>query len=192
MICAVSYVRKSGGSLVSWDPNFFDLVSVISCGKKILSGTSLADKRKVSLMNVYGPCQDRKNFWENFDGRGLLAHDDLIMARDMNFTTNSKAVLGVSALADPLAVFFKDFFFLNKLVDVAPAVVVPTWRNGRFGVEGIEKILDRIYVVEELITSSCRYRAWVEFPFISDHAPVLLQLGKGISSIAHPFKLNPS
>jgi endonuclease/exonuclease/phosphatase family metal-dependent hydrolase len=165
---------------VSWDPNFFDLVPVLSCGGIFLSGTSLADKRKVSLLNVYGPCQDRKNFWEKVDGRGLLAHDDLIMAGDMNFMTNSEEVWGVSALADPLVVFFKEFFSKNKLVDVAPAEVVPTWRNGRSGVEGIAKRLDRIYVVEDLITSSCRYRAWVEFPFISDHAPVLLQLGEGL------------
>jgi hypothetical protein len=44
------------------------------------------------------------------DDRGLLAHDDLIMEGDMNFTTNSEEVWGVSALADPLALFFKEFF----------------------------------------------------------------------------------
>ena len=40
--------------------------------------------------------------------------------------------------------------------------------------------------------SKLRYRAWVQYPFISDHAPVLLQLGSGLLSTAHPFKLNPS
>jgi endonuclease/exonuclease/phosphatase family metal-dependent hydrolase len=190
MICGVSYVGKSGGILVSWDPNVFDLVLVLSCGGIFLTGTSLANKRKVSFLNVYGPCQDRKNFWDKVDRRGLLAHDDLIMAGDMNFTTNSEEVWGVSALADPLVVFFKEIFLKNNLVDVAPAVVVPTWRNGRVGDEGIAKRLDRIYMVEDLITSSLRYRAWVEYPFISDHAPVLLQLGDGLSSVAHPFKLN--
>ena len=32
MICVVSSARKSGGLLVSWDPTFFDLVPVLSCG----------------------------------------------------------------------------------------------------------------------------------------------------------------
>jgi hypothetical protein len=64
--------------------------------------------------------------------------------------------------------------------------------NGRSGVDGIAKRLDRIYVAEDLITSSLRYRTWVEYPYISDHAPVLLQLGSGMLAVAHPFKLNPA
>jgi hypothetical protein len=70
--------------------------------------------------------------------------------------------------------------------------VVPTWRNGRTGVEEITKRLDIIYVSEDLISSSVRYRSWVEYPYISDHAPVLLQLGNSMSTVAHPFKLNPA
>jgi hypothetical protein len=109
MICAVSSVGTSGGLLVSWDPKLFDLEHVLSCGGIFLSGSSLMDKRKVSFLNVYDPCQDRKIFWEKVDGRGLLAHDDLIMAGDMNFTTSSEEVWGASALVDSLAAFFKEF-----------------------------------------------------------------------------------
>jgi endonuclease/exonuclease/phosphatase family metal-dependent hydrolase len=115
---------------------------------------------------------------------GLLALDDLILAGDMNFTTSSEEIWGESALADPLAGFFKEIFTKNNLVDVAPAEVVPTWRNGRSGTEGISKRLDRIYVAKDFLTTSCRYRAWVEYPFISDHAPVFLQLGEGPSVAA--------
>jgi hypothetical protein len=61
------------------------------------------------------------------------------MARDMNFTTNSEEVWGVSALADPLAVFFKEIFSKNKLVDVAPAEVVPTWKNGRSELKALQR-----------------------------------------------------
>jgi hypothetical protein len=32
----------------------------------------------------------------------------------------------------------------------------------------------------------------VEYPYISDHAPVLTQLGNIVSTVAHPFKLNPT
>jgi hypothetical protein len=157
-----------------------------------LSGTCIADKRRISFLNVYGPCTDRKIFWEKVDGRGLLAHSDLIVAGDLNFTTSAKEVWGVSALLDPLAVFFKEIFLKNQLVDIPPAEVVPTWRNGRIGVEEISKRLDRVYVSEDLISSSVRYRSWVDYPFISDHALVLLQLGLSSSTVAHPFKLNPT
>jgi endonuclease/exonuclease/phosphatase family metal-dependent hydrolase len=65
-------------------------------------------------------------------------------------------------------------------VDVAPAEIVPTWRNGRSGDDSIAKWLDRIYVAEDLIASTLRYRTWVQFPFLSDHAPVFLEFGVGI------------
>jgi hypothetical protein len=125
------------------------------------------------------------------DGKGLLAHNDLIMAGDMNFTTSTEEVWGTSALVDSLAGFFKALFIKNNLVDVVPIEVVPTWHNGRSGDDGIAKRLDRIYVVEDLITSTMRYRTWVEYPYLSDHAPVFLQLGVGIPTVAYPFKLNP-
>ena len=35
------------------------------------------------------------------------------------------------------------------------------------------------------------YRAWVEFPYISDHAPIVLQLDSSSSFKAFPFKFNP-
>jgi endonuclease/exonuclease/phosphatase family metal-dependent hydrolase len=105
----------------------------------------------------------------------MLVHGDLIIVGDMNFTTNSKAFWGVTALVDPLAAFLKVFFFVfNQLVDISPTKVVPTWRNGRTGVDEIVKRLDMIYVTKDRISSSVRYRSWVDYPYISDHAPVLL------------------
>jgi hypothetical protein len=46
--------------------------------------------------------------------------------------------------------------------------------------------------VEDVLTTSCRFRAWVEYPFISDHAPIFLQLGEDRTVAAYPFKLNPA
>jgi hypothetical protein len=64
MSCAVSSVGNSGGLLVSWDPHFFVFSPVLTCGGIFLTGSSLVDKRKLSLLNVYGPCTDRKLFLE--------------------------------------------------------------------------------------------------------------------------------
>jgi hypothetical protein len=47
-------------------------------------------------------------------------------------------------------------------------------------------------VAESVITSSSRICAWVEYPYISDHAPICLQLGEERSEAAYPFKLNPA
>jgi endonuclease/exonuclease/phosphatase family metal-dependent hydrolase len=124
------------------------------------------------------------------DAIGILAHKDLIIAGDLNFTTSSAEVWGHSVLQDSLAGFFKSFFFFNSLVDVAPAEIVPTWRNDRSGDDSIAKQLDRIYVPGDLIASNQRYRTWVQFPFLSDHALVFLEFGVGIPAVACPLKLN--
>jgi hypothetical protein len=51
MNCVVSYVGKSSGLLVTWDPKLFDLVPFLSYGGIFLSASSLADKRKIYLLN---------------------------------------------------------------------------------------------------------------------------------------------
>jgi endonuclease/exonuclease/phosphatase family metal-dependent hydrolase len=77
----------------------------------------------------------------------------------------------------PCQLFLKNFNG-SSLVDIAPDVLVLTWRNGRRGAASISKRLDRIYVVEYLLARVCRYKSWVDFPYISDHAPVLLRLDR--------------
>jgi hypothetical protein len=77
-------------------------------------------------------------------------------------------------------------------VDLLLDVVAPTWRNGRAGVDSIAKRLDRILVSENLLSEAGRYRSWVEYPFISDHAPVIAQFEFQQFPLAYPFKLNPS
>jgi hypothetical protein len=139
---------------------------VLSCGNIFLTGTSLATKMKVPLLNVYGPCQEHNKFWENVDRVGILEVHELIMAGDLNLTMISEDILGESTQADSLAGFSKDIFSRNKLVDVAPVEVVPTWGNGRSRFERISKRLDNFYVVEDFLTTSCRYRAWVYYPLI--------------------------
>jgi hypothetical protein len=67
--------------------------------------------------------------------------------------------------------------------------VVPTWHNGRTREDEISKRLDMVYVSEDLISTTVRYSSWVQYPYVSNHAPVLLQLGFNINMVAHPFKL---
>jgi hypothetical protein len=80
------------------------------------------------------------------------------MAGDLNFTTSTEEVWGASALPDPLAAFFKEIFIKNHLVDIQPTEVVPTWRNGRSGVDEIQKRLDRVFASDDTLHASARYR----------------------------------
>jgi len=137
MSYVVSSIGTSGGLLVSWDPHFFVFSLVLTFGGIVLTGSSLADKRRLSLLNVYGPCKDRKAFWKKFADKGLLVHTDLILVGDLKFTLNTNEILGMEAMLDPLAQFFKDVFENTPLVDVAPTELVLTWCKRRNGESSI-------------------------------------------------------
>jgi hypothetical protein len=47
-----------------------------------------------------------------------------------------------------------------------------------------------VLIVESLATMDGRICSWVEHPFVSDHALVLLQIETSLVHKAHPFKLN--
>jgi len=89
-----------------------------------------------------------------------------------------------------LALFLKDLFAEGGPVDIISDVVVPTWKNGRKGVDSILKMLNMNFVSMDLLRHVARYHAWVAHPFISDHAPILVQLDGLLQHKFYPFKLN--
>jgi hypothetical protein len=111
---------------------------------------------------------------------------------DFNFTLSEGESWGSNGHPDPLASFLKDTFTAGGLVDILPEVLVPTWRNGQQGADGISKRLDRHFVSTDLLEKVAHYRAWVALPFVSDHAPIVLQLDCVHQRKSYPFKLNPS
>jgi len=192
MMCTVISVENYGGLLTSWDPTCFEFSPVLSIGGILLSGSFLSTKRKMTLLNVYAPYKDQKNFWERVDWAGLLTLDKLILTGDLNLSTSPEESWGDFSLTDSLAVFFKGLFTKYNLVDATPVKAVPTWKNGRVGTEIISKPLDRFLVAKKLLHSSVRLFVWVEYPFISDHVPIFLQLEDDRLKAAFPFKFNSS
>jgi hypothetical protein len=73
MNCAVSVVGKLGGLLAAWDPNVFYPNPFLCVGGLLLIGTFILAKRSFTFINVYGPCSERRQFWEWVDASGLLA-----------------------------------------------------------------------------------------------------------------------
>jgi len=97
---------------------------------------------------------------------------------------------GGSATQDTLVDFFTSFFLAHNLVDYAPDILAPTWRNGRMGSDSISKRLDFFLISDHLISMEDRFRTWVDFPFLSDHALIFLHLESSPHKITYPFKLN--
>ena len=62
--CEASSVGTSGGLLATWDPTLFSLTPMLSPGGIFLTGTSLELHRRINLLNLYGPCIGRKDFWQ--------------------------------------------------------------------------------------------------------------------------------
>jgi hypothetical protein len=135
-----------------------------------LTGYCLESRRQLNLLNVYGSCLERKQFWENLELSGLLNLKGFILAGDLNLTLSTGEIWGGSALLGPLENFLQHFFHKNKLIDIVPGKIVPTWRNGRSRKDYIAKRLDRTFISEDLVESVGIYRAWVEYPYVSDHA----------------------
>jgi hypothetical protein len=189
-ICSVNSLGTSRGLAVAWDPDKYDFYPYICCGGILLSGTLCITNKQINLLNLYGPCSDRQFFWEKIEARGLLDLDNLIIAGDLNLTTSVGEVWGASATQDTLADYFSTLFLAHHLVDYAPDFLTPTWRNGRVGSDSISKRLDHFLISDHFISTEDRIRSWVNFPFLSDHAPIILHLDSSPHKIAYPFKLN--
>ena len=121
----------------------------------------------------------------------LLTLKNFILAGDLNLALSSGEIWGSASSLGSLASYFNIYFHNNKIIDIVPRKVVPTWWNGRSGEDFIAKRLDKTFIFEELLDTVGIYRAWVEYPFISDHASVLLQLDLPPLFKAFPFKFNP-
>jgi hypothetical protein len=108
----------------------------------------------------------------------------------VNITLSSDEIWGGSTALGHLSGFFNTLFHAHKLIDVKPDKIIPTWRNGRAGSEAIAKMLDKFVVSEDLLVEVRLHRAWVEYPYVSDHAPIFLQLENSITLRDYPFKFH--
>jgi hypothetical protein len=137
--CAVNSVGKSGGIFISWDSNSFELMPYLTCGRLLVTGLDLQSNRQLSLLNIYGSCSDRKLFLERLEKSGLLAQKNLVLDGDLNFTLSSEEIWGGIHTLGTLASYFINYFHMNKLIDIIPGTLMPTWGNGHAGTEALYK-----------------------------------------------------
>jgi exonuclease III len=137
--CAVSSVGNLGGLLVSWNPSVYELNASLTYGGILLEGHIIASKRILSILNIYGPCTEKRLFWTNLSASGILSKKNIIIAGDLNVTLYMEEVWGGSNFLAHTAVFYKSLFQVNHLIDLAPDKLVPTWRNGRWGSTDIQE-----------------------------------------------------
>ena len=139
--------------------------------------TKLFDKEtwiNFTLINVYSPFYERKNFWEKNKAEGVFNQPNVILGGDLNLTLTTRESWGEKARQDSLALYFQFFFEKEHLVDVKPLKLEPTWHNKMGGPQAISKRLDRFLIKDILLNENQIIKSIVEIGGCSDHRPISL------------------
>ena len=83
-----------------------------------MTATRFELKVQISFLNIYGPCIDKKAFWEKVGDRGILSLKNITVTGDFNFTLHEGEIWGEATQTDQLALFFKEMFWDGGQVDI--------------------------------------------------------------------------
>jgi len=144
----------------------------------------------LSILNIYGPCQERASFWNSLLAKFVMRDQNLVVGGDLNFSIGNAEAWGPSAREDPLSDFFQNSLTSHKLIDANLSKLKPTWRNHRTGEARVAKRLDRFLLCEDLASRILMFRQWIGEGGNLDHFPILLELSKPPFKPVAPFKYN--
>lgn len=124
---AVDVAGKSGGLAIGW------LTKQIRCeniwGIQSGIGASVYSRetdRTFTVLNIYGPYQDRLPFWERLFNKSWWNNPELIVGRDLNFIIGKVEIWGESARVDELSGFFRQNLAWVGVTDLPPTKLTPT------------------------------------------------------------------
>ena len=86
--CAVSSTGLSGGLLAAWNPCCFRVKAFKTVAGILLKDRLRGSSHVISLLNCYGPYNNREHLWDMIVKGGLLNLPNLILAGDLNLTLN--------------------------------------------------------------------------------------------------------
>eukprot|EP00253_Pinus_taeda_P006660 PITA_06660 len=142
------------------------------------------------IVNIYGPCHQRENFWSHLLDCNLMTLDRIILGGDMNFSLGFGESWGSMAQADPTTNFIKSLLEQHDFIDIPMQKPLPTWRNKRVGTAALARRLDRFLMRGPLIQQLHFYKQWVGNGGISDHSPIILEILGNHQKPKAPFKFN--
>ena len=150
------------GVLSTWNPRLVRCKAYLSFAGILLYARFKALDSVFSIFNCYGPYANRTVFWDTIVAGGIFNYPNLILARDLNFTTSELEIWGEHARRDHLSLYFSQLLDSMNMVDLTPTKIGPTWRNGRVGSEGVSKRLDRFMASFTLVPTLGCYKSWIQ------------------------------
>ena len=108
-----------GGTLTTWSPA---LKMISAKQNRLVLGTKLEDsetEKRFTILNLYGPFYDRREFLETVEESGELDAPDVIIGRDFNLTLTTNEIWGKNARGDSIGTFFSHLFEQKGLIDMA-------------------------------------------------------------------------
>eukprot|EP00253_Pinus_taeda_P013872 PITA_13872 len=142
------------------------------------------------IYNIYGPCQNRPEFWEYLLGSELFLADHLILGGDLNFSIGHAESWGHRAQRDPLSDYFSAFLDSHQLIDIPTTKLQATWRNNRIGEQGLACRLDHFLVKEKVLELGLHIRQWLGTGGLSDHLPIYMEIIGGRKKPKGPSKFS--
>jgi len=189
MFATVDARGRLGGLATGWKKTncnleiFWGFASGI--GLTILS-TDLG--RSLTIINVYGPYQDRQRYWNSLAECSWFRGKDLILGGDLNFSLGASKLSGQHDALITLTNLFLNFLDQIGLVDIEPQKLPLTWCNRRIGDDMVNKRLEKNLLSEEVLDSFDLVRQWVTYGGESDHFSIMLELRDRSKRVSIPSK----
>ena len=123
---------RSGGLASGWRLRVCRCENLLSISSGLGLEVFVPDLGKIlTILNVYGPYQDRVPFWDKVFNNPMLDGRDLILGGDLNFSLALAEVWGPRVVLDVLLNYFLNGLVQKEWLDINPVKVTPTWRNTR-------------------------------------------------------------
>jgi len=182
---------RSGGLAFGFNPSTIRLVS--SWGGHGFLGADIISIEiglPLRIINIYGPCHQRENFWRKLLSCNILSLDNIIIGGDLNFSLGFSESWGASAQIDPITDYMRRLLEQQDFIDIPIQKPHPTWRNRRTGAAALARRLDRFLMKGPLIHRLHTYKQWVSIGGISDHSPIALEIQGPNQKPKAPYKFN--
>jgi endonuclease/exonuclease/phosphatase family metal-dependent hydrolase len=182
---------RSGGLEIGWSKSKVKMLNSWGFESGLGVEVCYADMGRIfTILNIYGPYQDRVPYWESLTQKYYLLRDNFIIGGDLNLSLGTAEVWGLRARVDPLMDFFHHILSEVGLSDLSPLKLSPSWRNKRTGEDCIAKRLDRFLISDKILNQPLHFRQWIGSGGESDHSPIFFDIVGVRENPLSPFKFN--